>query len=605
MRSDFPARLGQELLKKSEACVALATSGDISSARSLLDELRFIRHLFANELASKQRNIDLENIEEKHKSLILALNDALETLQKWLASIRSNFAPEDLLGSAEGVEIFLDVNLPLTWNWGEDLTLVSGSLPDEVTRALVARGQQKVIVLKNGQDTDTVKYVGDPSDAFDSLASWKTCHIEKSLLLASSASESPPRDLIDEVSTVLKDFRIAQNTRSYHAKPWVLQQIQSLRFVITSRSIADLEPEFKGKHCLVVSPGPSLKNNVELLKNKSQGQLIIAVAQAAPALALHSIVPDYIVVMDPADYSFVLDNTDCSKVKGLIIGDACHQAFFEKTFPRLYTFYNVKASFNVDRITDSDMLLPGGSVSVGATILALMFGASHLSLVGQDLAISEGRYYGGFKDISDRPISQISVPGYFGADVFTKPEYASFIREFERLALVYGTATKLHNCTEGGAFIDGFAHVPLAEAIKLPGNQKDVFVPEPIPLSEIDRRFELLSKELKDERLLLSQTNRLATECAKLIGKIENPTDPKLKALANKEKKLSQCTDNSTTLQVFCHLETSSILRQIKNARTFEENKQLSLKMYRNLIQASSDLRQEVSKQLQNNLKTS
>lgn len=597
----FPVHLGQELLKKSDACVELASAGDIKAARSLLNELRFVRHLFAAELANEQRNLDLEQIDEKSKSLISKLNRSLEILKNWLSSISSSFSTDALLATPEGLEILLDTNLPLTWSWEEDLVIVSGTLPVQIINALVARGQKKIIYLKSGESNESIKYVSEPSTAYESLASWSTDHIGRSIYLASSQADNPPKDILEEISRITLDFRIAQNTRAHFARTWVLQQLQSLPHVIRSRSILALKAEIKDKHCIVVSPGPSLEKNIELLKTRDSSQLVIAVAQAAPALAKHSVQADYIIVMDPIDYSFTLDDTNCSQVKGLIIGDACHNSFFEKNFPCVYTFFNIKPSFKVDEIIGSDMTLPGGSVSVGAAMLSVMFGASHLTLVGQDLAISDGRYYGGYfhtEDIDTHCL--ISVPGFYGDDVITKPDYASFIREFERIALHYSSKTILNNCTEGGAFIEGFNHVPLADSLKLKGKKRDAFVPHPVSKSELQQRIKSLSLALSSERDNLAKTHKLALQCSKLMKKIKNSSDPKLHALKRKEKQLSLSVDRSAALQIFCQLEVSSTLRHIKNARTFDDNKKLSAKLFETLTQASSLLHREVSTLLQN-----
>ena len=111
---NFPIKLARELLAKSNACVDLASTGNLIEARSLLDELRFVRHLFAAELADKQRNLDLEKIDDECKSLVAELNHSLEILKKWLSSVRSSFSTDKLLATPEGTEVLLDVNLPLT-----------------------------------------------------------------------------------------------------------------------------------------------------------------------------------------------------------------------------------------------------------------------------------------------------------------------------------------------------------------------------------------------------------------------------------------------------------------------------------------------------------
>ena len=189
---NFPIKLARELLAKSNACVDLASTGNLIEARSLLDELRFVRHLFAAELADKQRNLDLEKIDDECKSLVAELNNSLEILKKWLSSVRSSFSIDKLLATPEGTEVLLDVNLPLTWSWEEDLVLLSGDLPDQVVHALIERGQKKVIFLKTGRNTDRIKYISAPPETYDSLNAWSTDHIGRSIYIGSSTTDSPP-----------------------------------------------------------------------------------------------------------------------------------------------------------------------------------------------------------------------------------------------------------------------------------------------------------------------------------------------------------------------------------------------------------------------------
>ena len=128
-----------------------------------------------------------------------------------------------------------------------------------------------------------------------------------------------------------------------------------------------------------------------------------------------------------------------------------------------------------------------------------------------------------------------------------------------------------------------------------------MFIPSPVGERELTERDRSLSIALQSERDILSQTHKLAIECSKLIKTIKNFNDPKLQVLQRKEKKLSLSADRSTALQIFCQLEISSTLRQIKNSRTFTDNKRLSAKLFETLVEASSLLHREIATQLQNN----
>jgi hypothetical protein len=63
----------------------------------------------------------------------------------------------------------------------------------------------------------------------------------------------------------------------------------------------------------------------------------------------------------------------------------------------------------------------------------------------------------------------LTLPGYHGGTVLTRGNYHIFHGEFVELAKTENSRqnpTILVNSTEGGAFIEGFEHIPLAQAIE-------------------------------------------------------------------------------------------------------------------------------------------
>jgi len=158
--------------------------------------------------------------------------------------------------------------------------------------------------------------------------------------------------------------------------------------------------------------------------------------------------------------------------------------------------------------------------------------------------------------------------------------------------------TTLINATEGGAYIDGFEHMPLAEALDKRGSEQESMTDETTPIQELKSRSKQLEAVLVQERGLLATALGIANDCTKLAKKLKSATDPKAKSLRKKESKLAQLTNQSTSLQIFCQDEISSILRQIKLIRSFEENIALSLKMYAVIQGAIGLIRPELSDQI-------
>jgi len=589
-----------DLLNRSEFVLNCAATGDLQKARQGLDEIRILSHIFTRAEANAPDLSTKEGETRQDSHSLAALAKSFESLAQWLNSVRASWGADEMLLSATGVDVYLDCYLPLTWNWEEDLVILDDSLPPEVEEALTARGQKFIVVLRAGFSSESIKYIDSVSSAYDALRGWSNYYIGRSVVLSTDALSERSSILFDEISQIFRDFRIGQNTISRFSHTWALQQIRNLNWVVASQPVEALNPIFEGRSCFVVSPGPSLAKNIAKLERKSDDQIILAVAQACPALAKHGIKVDYVLVIDPLDYSHVLEDFDCRDVKGLIIGDACHSAFFAKNFRQLYTFCSVRPSFGIDAIVGSSSTpLHGGSVSVVAATLAVACGVRYLTLVGSDLAISEGAYYG-YQRSENGPVSkhEISVPGYYGGQVKTKPDYASFIQEFQRLANTAGVHSTLINATEGGALVEGFINMPLEEALELVAPPRSAPFENILSTNEIQTRAKRLSAALIEERALIAKANLLAADCAKLARKLKSPESPKVKRLRKKETQLAQLTDRSTTLQIYCRSEMASILRQLKVALSFEDNIALSLRLYASVTEATTKVRGELSNQI-------
>jgi hypothetical protein len=598
---------------KSARAVELATNGDLEAARELIDELRFLRAVFTTKLElQKDSHSDVHDETDGSKSLAVQvgeLNENLETIFQWINKIQQEFSFEELIKSNEGINIYLDSQIPAIWNWLEDVIILPNDHEGQFSGSLEARGQKKIIILNSGQSGRNTRYIESTDDASPALADWVDDPVGRQIFITTSPRATRDEALLKEIQEIFLGFITRDNTKRKFSRRWALQQVTNLAKIISNKNILDLAPLLAGKKCIIVSPGPSLKKNIALLKDQTttQQHVIIAAVQACPALLENNITPDFVMVIDPQDLSNGLDGTDCSKISGLIIGDTCHPSFYDKPFQNIFSYFSFRPALNTAEIMATEQItLFGGSVTVAAAFLAAKLGAHEISLIGSDLSFETERYSGAYTNKHDDPLifsdevvqNQISVPGYFGGDVKTLPNYLMFKRELEELAGVWGDAVRLNNCTEGGAYIEGFSHTPLSEVLAdTVGEPKDLYVPKNSQ-NEISTRLKKLLKALNQERANLNKAKTLAAECLQLAEKVRAPGDQKLPTLNKKEKKLSLLVANSESLDILCDTEVSAIQRKIGRVNSFDGNIVLSKTMYLVIVEAIEVLRAAISAQI-------
>ena len=164
-----------------------------------------------------------------------------------------------------------------------------------------------------------------------------------------------------------------------------------------------LHDKFKGRAAIIVSPGPSLEKNVDLLKSVREKVLVICVLHAHKELQRRGIIPDIVIHIDPADLKKLhsrdkdkkvshwekwIENSDFTGVSHLVVSNL--------SAPNMYHL-DVKKTMWMSPGLPIGEFLPekahdytriGGSVSHAAFDLAVEFGCTSIALIGQDLARS-------------------------------------------------------------------------------------------------------------------------------------------------------------------------------------------------------------------------
>jgi hypothetical protein len=449
--------------------------GDETKTRHAIDELRMVWSFLPEDLS----NFPQDNYTQKHHelmSLISRVNSLLPFVFRWMKRFESLVDNSDFRSSELGLQYIIDSRLPARWNWDRDILVLFGRNKRKLAKLLAARGQKRIVIICG-------KLTKRALEAYENLLTGFNLNLPRDIIVL----EAPESDrqsaeipkIVAALSRGLGINHLNNNTLAYFGGINDTQRINNLKFLDRIQPVEMLRPQIRGKNVVIVSPGPSLEKNIELLCSDNNKIIIFAVAQSIPALLKHGINPDYVLVSDPQDYSAIIDGLDCTNISA-ILADTAHQGFSEKPFKNLYLYFSQftpREFKNIFKVQDQDVF--GASVSVFAFKLAINLGARNVALIGQDLSYGNKNYYvgDGFLpyDVDSPeylnkattkyvlPIKTLELPGYYGGFVGTRPDYWSYHNafvEFARQIKNEALDVEIFNCTEGGAFIKGFKHVP-------------------------------------------------------------------------------------------------------------------------------------------------
>ncbi|VBB05548.1 s-adenosyl-l-methionine-dependent methyltransferase [Lucifera butyrica] len=299
--------------------------------------------------------------------------------------------------------------------------------------------------------------------------------------------------------------------------------------------VRTLYGKFTGVPAIIVSAGPSLNQNISLLREAKGKAVIIAVGTAAKALQQHNIVPDFLVSIDshPLNYEH-FKNVVTEQIA--LIADMQSHHMILKTFkgPEFVAERTVVSSWLDGIVEDKGFNESGGSVANSAMVAAYKMGAAPIVFVGQDLAYAhdghshatgtnwENRVYTGGENLN-----YFYVKANDGGQVLTDRTFNQFRIFFENWIREKGDREYI-NATEGGAYIAGTKVMTLRDVIDqycrkpvevqaIIRQAQDSFSEPPVaPLTE---RLQLRLRDAKRAGLAaktaIKRLNQLETACKK------------------------------------------------------------------------------------------
>ena len=274
---------------------------------------------------------------------------------------------------------------------------------------------------------------------------------------------------------------------------------------------------YKEKTALIVSAGPTLDKNIEIIKKYRENVIIFCVGQATGSLMKNGITPDFIVSVELANTIQQFEKYDISDID-LIVEPITHREVHNARVRNVISYPSKTSVANLIwsqyANVDSSECVSSGTVSFTALYSAKLFGFKNIILVGQDLAYLDGKCYSSgakiegleyqfneltgeakvvakdfelFKNslypegttlteeqknlkaqrfLENRFKNLVFVDGIKGNKLITSIDYASFIAEFSNFAKNNNKDINLYNTSMEGALIEGFINKPLEDIIK-------------------------------------------------------------------------------------------------------------------------------------------
>lgn len=432
--------------------------------------------------------------------------------------------------------------------------------------------------------------------------------------LVHRARETPPElacALALSLKNGLRCRAMARKTVADNGTTWLTQGLANLPALGASPSIDTLRGAFAGKPAVLVSPGPSLSRNLAQLAALSERAVILSGTHALAALLGAGVAPHFVLCADPGDLGRHWAGLDLARVGAFVIGATCRAETFGAPVRRRFTF---ASNGEIDAWLFEPLgavpgLATGGSVSCSMLSFALFLGCDPITLVGQDLSFTERFYAAESLDgdaavvpegarefrlvkpagatgigvpladgrLQFTPAQRIlEVPGWSGGLVRTTPQLKAFLDWFEAVVPELKGATRLINCTEGGAHIRGMEHLPLSEASAnwpRPVEVEDVLERAGVGLDRDARRAKLASWAQGTLRAL-EECVTLARRCRALAKGGDAA------ALGRAEKKLVQALRGAPLVSLVAQGEIAQAREDARLAHTLAENLAAAQSLY-------------------------
>ena len=291
-----------------------------------------------------------------------------------------------------------------------------------------------------------------------------------------------------------------------------------------------------GIPAVIVSAGPSLSKNVEVLKKIKGHALIVCVDRAVSVLEEHGIIPD------------IVGSLDAQKDPGYMEAEVTKNAYLmcsmqvnykaQKMFDGRCIYYHALKYENelMGEKVEADIngVDQGGNVAGGSFFACQRLGIKTIILIGQDMAYIDGRHHADSKTEGAPTGLRVQAEDIYGNMIETREMWLSFRDFFERQIKQFPDI-RVIDATEGGLLIHGSEIMTLEEvAEKVCTKEYDLDeIFRGLPKAQNQEEYEAMMKKLHqwidDFDMISEHSKEITTICEQLlkVSKYQDITDPK------------------------------------------------------------------------------
>lgn len=274
---------------------------------------------------------------------------------------------------------------------------------------------------------------------------------------------------------IIKEFiqtsAININTNLFFTEQFFNCFVKNMKNIVKSTIINELKNKFQGIPAVVVSAGPSLEKNINLLKDVEGRFIIISGGRTVKPLEMVGITPDFVAIVDAGEGSYKVIENALGCTAPLLFCEVTNHDVVEKYKGEKIFF---QEGCDLTKVTPEilgekvDAIFQGGSVAHTCTSFAKYCGCNPIIFVGQDFAYTNNKFHADIASIQNNNEyvgNDIFVDDIYGNPVRTSTLFNSYRRQMEKFIKTSQDVTFI-NSTEGGANIEGTLVMDLKETIK-------------------------------------------------------------------------------------------------------------------------------------------
>ncbi len=372
----------------------------------------------------------------------------------------------------------------------------------------------------------------------------------------------------------------------------------------------------KGIPAVIVSAGPSLNKNVDVLKKIKGHALIMSSDRALNVLDAHGIEPDVVLSAEPGKDPSFLDYDVAKNIQLLCSMQANSEAqkLYEGRCIYFHALHYEEALFGPKVEADLEGVDFGGNVSGACFVACEKMGINTIILIGQDMAYLDGKHHADDSDSGGddaRRLQTIELPGIDGGVVQSCGMWREFRNFFER-RIMLNPELRVIDATEGGALIRGSEVMTLEEVAQniCTENYDLRGILDNLPRAQSEEEYQEMLKKLEswcdDLDLIAKNSKELTDICGQLVNvcKYQNIADHKYKKKLSKVDQLRyeiyQTTANAL-LEEFWVEDMYSIPDYIFVVRNNEEALPVfesAISYYKKLPEYCESLKEEILKSM-------